>query len=210
MWRKFKPSIFFIKLKFKWHYQFHLFLKTFVQFSNYLNHNFLYLSEKKILFLCPLPENSINLKNFSKHTTAVIFHWKSCLLELNKHSSEKKEKKILKYWIRPSLLLTWYPYTYVYIKKYYAHTVEFYPIICLLHFAKSLLAYLIFFVTNEISTISFLCILALLKMGSSKIIYWLFRFSFLMGCIMSKNPKGSWFHLLIKSSVHNLSRFLTW
>ena len=118
-WRKFKPSIFFIKLKFKWQYQFHLFLKTFVQFSNYLNHNFLHLSEKKRwLLLCPLPENSINLKNFSKHTTAVIFHWKSCLLELTKHSSEKKRKKlILKYWIRPSLLLTWYPYTYVYIKN---------------------------------------------------------------------------------------------
>ena len=46
-WRKFKPSIFFLNLKFNWQYQFHLFLKTFVQFSNYLNHNFLHLSEKK-------------------------------------------------------------------------------------------------------------------------------------------------------------------
>ena len=61
-------------------------------------------------------------------------------------------------------------------------------------------------VRNEISTISFLYILALLKTGSSKIIYWLFRFSCLMGFIMSKNPKGLWFHLLIKSSVRNLSR----
>lgn len=48
-WRKFKTLIFFIKLKFKWQYQFHLFLKTFVQFSNYLNHNFLHLSEKKVI-----------------------------------------------------------------------------------------------------------------------------------------------------------------
>ena len=130
-------------------------MATFVQFSNYLNHNFLHLSEKKSwLLLCLLPENSINLKNFSKHTTAVIFHWKSCLLELTKHSSEKRKKKLnnLKYWIRPSLLLTWYPYTYVYIhKKYYAHTVEFYPIICLLHFAKSLLAYLIFLLEMKLA-----------------------------------------------------------
>ena len=132
-------------------------LKTFVQFSDYLNHNFIHLSEKKSwLLLFPLLENFINLKNFSKHTTAVIFHWKSCLLELTKHSSEKKEKKlILKYWIRPSLLLTWYPYTYVYIKKYYAHTVEFYPMICLLHFAKSLLAYLIFLLEMKLAQFHF-------------------------------------------------------
>ena len=46
-----------------------------------------------------------------------------------------------------------------------------------------------------------------LKTGLDKIIYWLGRFSFLLGFIMPKEPKGLWFHLLIKSLVCNLSRF---
>ena len=45
----------------------------------------------------------------------------------------------------------------------------------------------------------------LLKTGSDKIIYWLSRYSFLLGFIMSKKLG---FYIVIKSSVWNLSRFL--
>jgi len=44
-------------------------------------------------------------------------------------------------------------------------------------------------------------------MGSDKIIYWLGRYSSLLGFIMSKNPKGLWLYILIESSVCNLSCF---
>ena len=47
-----------------------------------------------------------------------------------------------------------------------------------------------------------------LKTGSDKIIYWLGRYSFLLGVIMSKKPKGLWFYVLIESSVRKLSHFL--
>ena len=43
--------------------------------------------------------------------------------------------------------------------------------------------------------------------GSDKIIYWLSGYSFPLGFIMSKNPKGLWFYILIKSSVRNLLHF---
>jgi len=36
---------------------------------------------------------------------------------------------------------------------------------------------------------------------------WLVRYSLLLGFIMSKNPKGLWFYILIESSVCNLSCF---
>ena len=49
-----------------------------------------------------------------------------------------------------------------------------------------------------------------LKTGSDKIIYWLGRYSFFLGFIMSKNPKGLWFSILIKISVCNLSRLKVW
>ena len=54
---------------------------------------------------------------------------------------------------------------------------------------------------------AFYYILLLLKTGSEKIIYWLSRYSFHLGFIMSKNPKGLWYYILIKSSVSNLSLF---
>jgi hypothetical protein len=37
-----------------------------------------------------------------------------------------------------------------------------------------------------------------LKAGSEKIVFWLCRFSILLGFIMSKNLSGLWFYLLIK------------
>ena len=38
-------------------------------------------------------------------------------------------------------------------------------------------------------------------------VYWLGKFFFLLGFIMSKNPKGLWLNLLIKTLVCNLSCF---
>ena len=50
-------------------------------------------------------------------------------------------------------------------------------------------------------------IVYVLKTSSDKIIYWIGRYSFLLVFSMSKNPKGLWFYILIKSSVLNLSQF---
>ena len=38
----------------------------------------------------------------------------------------------------------------------------------------------------------------LISEGSDKIIYWIGRYSFLLGFITSKNPKDLWFYILIK------------
>ena len=49
-----------------------------------------------------------------------------------------------------------------------------------------------------------------LMTGSDKIMYWLDRYSFLLGFIMSKNSKCFWIYILIKSSVRNFSQFYFW
>ena len=51
--------------------------------------------------------------------------------------------------------------------------------------------------------------LSLLKAGSDKIIYWLGRYSFPLGLIMSKKTR-LWFYILIESSVCNLERFFVY
>jgi hypothetical protein len=49
-----------------------------------------------------------------------------------------------------------------------------------------------------------------LKAGSEKIVYWLCRFSILLGFIMLKKLRGLWFYLLIKVQNATSLVFLTW
>ena len=49
----------------------------------------------------------------------------------------------------------------------------------------------------------------MLKTRSDKIVYWLCRFSFLLGFITSKNPKRLWFYLQIKVQNATSLSFLT-
>ena len=48
-----------------------------------------------------------------------------------------------------------------------------------------------------------------LKAGSEKIVYWLCRFSILLGFVMSKKLRGLWFYLLIKVQNATSLVFLT-